>query len=144
MATRFNNRDLACADVLVHGCCSLVSLGFYCSLIIEYGVNTITMAKSFKGEKYIYLLMAYTLAKQNNGVAIIGYDNGTIGGQNYYRKFNITQYRGETLLTETKTSKHFADFSRTFRVVSYENDRKPVITEYLNENGENVSKVWTH
>ena len=93
------------------------------------------------GEKYIYLAMAYHLAKNNGGQINIGNDNGYVGGQKYYRSFKIQQYEGKTLLTEKRNSKCFADFSRTFEVK--EGEHRPYILEYI-ENGDNCSKNWTH
>ena len=93
------------------------------------------------GEKYIYLAMAYQLAKNNGGQIQVGYDNGYTGGQKYYRSFRIQQYEGKTLLTEKRISTHFADFSRTFEIV--EGKYRPNILEYI-ENGENASKNWIH
>ena len=67
--------------------------------------------KTYKGEKYIYLLMGYKLAKDNKDFIKIGLDNGFKGGQNYERTFKIQDYNNKILLVETKTSKSFADFS---------------------------------
>jgi len=99
--------------------------------------------KIYKGEKYIYLLMAYKLAKADGGYVRIGKDNGCTGGQNYYRNFNIQEYEGKTLLVETKVSKSFADFSRTFEIRN-ENSENPVITDYINEDFENCGQSWVH
>lgn len=93
------------------------------------------------GEKYIYLVMAYQLAKLNGGQVNIGNDNGYVGGQKFYRGFRIQQYEGKTLLTEKRYSSASADFSRTFEVK--EGDKRPYIYEYI-ENGENASKHWIH
>jgi len=99
--------------------------------------------KTYKGEKYIYLLMGYTLAKLNGGRAIIGYDNGKIGGQNYYRKFYVVKYEGKTLLTEYKISKAFAEYSRTFEIWEHKKSI-PTILDYINEDGENAGNNWVH
>ena len=99
--------------------------------------------KELKGEKYIYLAMAYLLAKNNNGKAIIGNDNGMIGGYNFYRSFSITEYEGQTILNETKTTKSFTDFSRSFFVVN-EIGNRPYIYDYVNECGDNLSNKWEH
>lgn len=101
------------------------------------------MPKVFKGEKYIYLLMAYTMAKDNNGLITIGNDNNMVGGQNYYRRFTIQEYEGKTLIEETKTSKSFADFKRVFEIICLDS-KTPVIREYFNEDGDNCSNCWTH
>lgn len=98
------------------------------------------MPKEIKGEKYIYLLMGYTLANQSGGAAIVGEDNEMIGGQHYYRTFSVQKYDGKTLLVERKSSKHLADFSRVFEVIG----DKPTIREYIDEAGDNCSKTWTH
>ena len=98
--------------------------------------------KMIAGEKYIYLAMAYQLAKNNGGQIVIGNDNGYVGGQKYYRRFNIQKYEGKIILTETRYSKAFADFSRSFEVI--EGKHRPSILEYFNESGENCSKIWIH
>jgi hypothetical protein len=93
------------------------------------------------GEKYIYLAMAYQLAKNNGGQINIGKDNGYVGGQKYYRSFRIQQYEGNTLLTEKRWSSASADFSRTFKIE--DGKERLYIYEYI-ENGENASKYWIH
>lgn len=98
--------------------------------------------KTYKGEKYIYLLMGYKLAQANNNIISIGKDNGFKGGQNYIRNFSIQFYDGQLLLTETKTSSGFADFSRTFEIVG--DNEKPTIRDYINSDGENAGQRWTH
>lgn len=100
------------------------------------------MAKTIKGEKYIYLLMGYMLAMQNNGVAQIGKDNGIVGGQNYYRLFKVYEYMGSVYLAETKNGANFADYTRHFQIIANEN--RVTIKEALNEAGENMSERWTH
>ena len=102
-----------------------------------------TKMKIYKGEKYIYLLMAYNLAKSNGGSVKIGHDNGFKGGQNFERFFKISEYEGNTLLTETKTSKGFADYSRVFSVWCC-SSIKPTICDYMNEDFENCGCRWTH
>jgi hypothetical protein len=99
--------------------------------------------KVYKGEKYIYLLMAYKMAKQNNGSVRIGNDNGFTGGQNYYRRFAIQEYKGKTLLTECKTSKSFADFSRCFEIVLGDTEM-PIIKDYITDEGDNAGQNWYH
>lgn len=96
-----------------------------------------------KGEKYIYLLMAYERAKENalNSTSV-GHDNGYKGGQNFWRRFTIYKQKGFNLLTETKTSAGFADYSRTFKVL--ETAGRTIISEYIDENNENYSKNWVH
>ncbi len=96
--------------------------------------------KTYKGEKYIYLLMGYKLAQINNGD--IGKDSGFKGGQNYIRNFKIQKYDGKTLLTETKTSSAFAEFSRTFEIIG--KFGSPIIKDYMNSDGENSGQRWTH
>lgn len=98
--------------------------------------------KTYKGEKYIYLLMGYRLTLLNNGSVVVGKDNGYVGGQNYYRRFTIMEYKGETLLMEKKLSKATAEFSRTFKV--YGDTDKPTIQDYINEDGENAGQCWIH
>lgn len=101
--------------------------------------------KTYKGEKYIYLAMAYALARQNKGVADIGRDNGYIGGYHYWRNFKIYTYQGKELLIETKTSKNYADYHRTFEVVSHHTSFGDIVfKDYINEYGENCAAHWTH
>ena len=101
------------------------------------------LPKAFKDEKYIYLLMAYKMAKANDGHVCIGEDNGYVDGYHYARWFKIQKYDGRTLLIETKSSKHCADFSRVFEVLN-EDGNRPTIKEYWNEANENCSNCWTH
>lgn len=102
------------------------------------------LPKHFRGDKYIYLLMAYQLASQAKDKYIkIGDDNGMIGGQNYERIFRITDYKGKTLIQEKKSSKNCADFSRFFEIVDIK-DERPVIKEYIDESGDNCSANWVH
>ena len=111
---------------------------------VEAYLPTLTKKEGWKmitGEKYIYLTMAYQLAKANKGQITIGNDNGFVGGQKYYRGFGIHQWDGKILLTETKSSKHFADFHKTYEV--REGEHRPYVLEYI-ENGENHSKNWIH
>ena len=101
--------------------------------------------KTYKGEKYIYLLMGFKLCKSKEYIkeeTCIGYDNGFKGGNQFYREFKIQEYKGKTLLVETKLSKGFADFSRTFEV--FGDDKRPIIQDYINEDGENCANSWTH
>ena len=101
------------------------------------------IAKQIKGEKYIYLLMAYTLAKANEGRVVVGEDSGFVGGYNFMRAFAISEYDGRTILHETKSSKNFADFTRYFEV--YGDLRiPPKFREYINESEENCSTRWVH
>lgn len=99
--------------------------------------------KNYKGEKYIYLLMGYKLALLNGGSVTIGRDSGFTGGQNKTRDFSISVYNGKTLLTETKSSSGFADFSRTFEV-SCPSAINPSIWDYMNDDFENCGRSWTH
>lgn len=102
---------------------------------------------TYKGEKYIYLLMAYKLAQLNNGSVTIGKDSGYSGGQNYERRFKIEEYKDKILLVEIKTSKAFTDYSRVFEIIignSQENELRPIIADYINEYGENAGKNWVH
>ena len=96
--------------------------------------------KCFSGDKYIYYLMAYKMAKDNKGSISIGNDSGYVGGQKYWRRFTIQEYQGQTILNETKSSPHFADYTRS--VVIGKGDR-PMIMEYVNESGENGYN-WQH
>ena len=99
--------------------------------------------KSYKGEKYIYLLMAFRLAEQNLNSIKIGNDNGMVGGNQFERFFKIQKYDNKVLLVETKSSKGFADFSRTFEVIGCELEC-PTICDYMNEYGENCGQEWVH
>jgi len=100
-----------------------------------------TKQKTYKGEKYIYLLMGYKLANANGGMVAVGDDNGMVGGQNYYRRFTVQDYGGKILLEESKISRSFADFTRVFEVWEY---NRPTIKDYINESGENCGQVWVH
>lgn len=97
------------------------------------------MSKNFKGERYIYFLMAYKLAKENNGYVAIGKDNGYVDGYQYERRFKIQNYDGKILLIEYKSSKSCADFSRVVEINNFNS-----IRPYINENGEDCFKRWTH
>ena len=97
------------------------------------------------GDKYIFLLMGYKLAQANGGSVEVGEDNGFKGGYKYYRRFEVREYNGQILLTETKTSRNFAHFSRTFEVIQgSKTDIKPYIQDYINESGENCGTTWIH
>ncbi len=104
---------------------------------------------SIKGEKYIYLLMAYTLAKEKAKQiggpmrVVIGKDNDYRNGYMFSRTFSVVLYRGKEILTETKSSPHFADFSRSFQILNGDSE-SPSIYEYINEDGDNCSKHWIH
>lgn len=104
------------------------------------------MPNQIKGEKYIYLAMAYELTKRQPEKTIqIGDDNGMKGGQNYYRRFSIMNYQDKILLIEKKISSHFADFHRAFLISENETTpQKPYIYEYIDEYGDNGSKTWVH
>jgi len=101
--------------------------------------------KQYKGEKYIYLLMAYNLCKLNkeNGTAKVGLDRGFAGGHHFERNFSIREYDGKTLLYETKTNKGFTDFTRTFLILC-SSAVNPTIKDYMNEYDENCGQGWTH
>jgi hypothetical protein len=111
--------------------------------------------KYYTGEKYIYLLMAFMLCKKAgfesrkefSKTVLIGHDTGFTGGQNYFRKFRLQKYDGKWLLNEFKNGKSFAEFSRTFEIgyslEDLEKD-KPMISDYINEYGENSGQVWIH
>ena len=86
--------------------------------------------------------MGYMLAKQQTKNYIsIGEDSGMTGGQNFWRSFSIREYKGVLLLTETKTTSHYANFTRVFKVI--EGGRIPRIYEYI-EDGYNYSTNWIH
>ena len=85
--------------------------------------------KEIKGEKYIYLAMAYRLAKENGGQVKIGHDSGHIGQQMFERYFRIQEYKNLTLLVETKASASFADFSRVFLVNDISDSNRVYIRE---------------
>jgi len=97
--------------------------------------------KFYKDEKYIYLTMAYNLAKANKGYAKIGDDNGYTDGWHYERRFKIQDYDSKTLLIETKSSKHCADFSRVFEVIE---GRRLTVCDYVNEDRDNCGQRWEH
>lgn len=103
--------------------------------------------KTIKGEKYIYLLMAYTLAKASKNKRVsIGKDTGMKSGFNFQRSFSIQEYDDKILLVEKKSSPHFADYSRAFEIIENndpENGRD-YIYEYITESGENASTRWEH
>ena len=100
-----------------------------------------TKQKFYKDEKYIYLLMAYNLAKANKGYIKIGNDNGYIDGWHYERIFKIEKYNGKIILIEKKSSKSCADFSRFFEIIE---GKRPTICDYMNEDNENCGQCWTH
>jgi len=102
-----------------------------------------TEMQVYKGEKYIYLLMALKLCRLNKNKCSIGKDNGYTGGQNYYRKFSLSNYNDKWILTETKYSSASADFSRSFEILNIDSE-KPSIMDYMNEDNENCGKCWTH
>jgi hypothetical protein len=97
----------------------------------------------FKDDKYIYYLMVYKLAKANKGYISIGHDNETIDGHHYERRFRIQEYKKRTLLIETKSSKNYADYSRTIEFINPDSKR-PTIMAYINDDNENCYKTWTH
>jgi len=105
-----------------------------------------TKGKQIKGEKYIYLAMAFELLKLNKTLSItIGHDNEMKGGQNFYRIFTLHTYENTHILTETKTSAHFADFSRSFIIIPNTYiPSLPAIYEHIDNNKYNYSKNWTH
>lgn len=98
--------------------------------------------KEIKGEKFIYLAMAYELAKSNKGNKKIGNDNGYVGGQNFARWFSIQEYQGEIILNEKKNHKSFADMNRCFVIA--EGLNRLSVYEYINESNENGSTNWIH
>lgn len=101
------------------------------------------MTKQFNGEKFIYFSMAYQLALANDGYVKIGDDNGMTKGYLYERRFRIQEYKGKTLLIETKSSPHCADFSRVVEVRKYTQDRLTIFP-YINEDNEDGYKNWVH
>lgn len=110
------------------------------------------LPKQFRGDKYIYLLMAlklinhtYDIAKEKftSGHIKIGADNGYIGGQNYERRFILHKWNEQWILQEIKASRAFADFSKYYEVLRPLSDI-PVIREYINQDGDNCSKNWVH
>ena len=69
-----------------------------------------------------------------------------VGGQNYFRKFAFMAGAGhnnQDILIETKSSKSFADFSRSIEVIRA-NEKMPSFQPYINEYGENGYKHWIH
>ena len=103
-----------------------------------------TKMKIYKGEKYIYLLMGYYLAKASRDKVVkVGHDTGFKGGEQFERHFKILEYEGKTLLIETKSSKGFADFNRTFEIMN-KDSLTPSIMDYMNEYFENCGQGWTH
>jgi Mor family transcriptional regulator len=104
------------------------------------------LPKNFKGEKYIYLLMAVKLCQQSkNLVALVGDDNNYVGGQNYYRAFTLFKNTtdNEWVLQERKNGANFADYSKHYRVYLPDNNARPLIGE-LFEGNDNLSKNWVH
>ena len=99
--------------------------------------------KNFTGDKYAYYLMAFKLAKANNGFVRIGKDTGYTDGYLFERRFKIQEYKGKKLLIEYKSSKSFADFSRVVEVSEFGVDRTS-IRPYVNEAGEDGYKCWVH
>ena len=98
--------------------------------------------KFYKGEKYIYLLMAIKGCQQNEKKTFkVGDDNGMIGGQNYERCFSLTKYDDKELLIEHKSSKSSVVYSRTFEVWNID-DKKPTIMDYI-ENDFNCGQNWS-
>jgi len=98
--------------------------------------------KEIRGEKYIYLAMAYKLAKENGGSITIGNDNGFTGGHYYMRKFAIEKGDGGySILFETKNGANFADFTRSFMVINI--GKIPKFYERI-EGNDNYSKRWIH
>lgn len=98
--------------------------------------------KELSGDKYIYYAMAYQLAVEHDGKIRIGHDNGYVGGNKYVRWFEIVKYKNDILLVESKITAGSAFFMRTYRVS--EGEHRPHIYEYINEDGDNCSKTWTH
>ena len=103
------------------------------------------MKKEIKGEKYIYLLMGYMLAKASKKhYASVGNDNGMRGGFNYWRGFTIQKYQDKVLLIERKSSKACADFSRVFEISDSKEYSRVYIYTYINESGDDCSARWEH
>jgi hypothetical protein len=105
------------------------------------------MTKQFTGEKHAYFSMAYQLAEANNGYVKIGNDNGMVKGYLYERRFSISRFEGKTILTETKSTPHCADFSRYVEIKDYNPVGKIgrlVIYPYINDDGEDGYKTWVH
>jgi hypothetical protein len=98
--------------------------------------------KEITNQKYIYLAMAYQLAKQNEGSIVIGNDNGMTGSQKFLRWFTIGDYKNEITLKESKNGANFADYSKYFLVV--EGKDRLRIYQYIDENGDNYSTRWDH
>lgn len=101
-----------------------------------------TYGKQIKGEKYIYLLMAYKLAKSNGGTTTVGNDSGMRGGQQFYRAFELQETDGYTVLFERKNSPNFVSHTKTYQVNEYP-DHEPTIIENIDEDGTNWSKKWS-
>lgn len=105
------------------------------------------MGKQIKGEKFIYLLMAYERIKNGTGkLTKVGDDSGIVGGYNFQRIFTLypkASHLNEDILVETKSSPHCANFSRSF-VIRDNGGKFPIIREHLNEHNENGSKHWIH
>lgn len=103
--------------------------------------------KQIKGEKYIYLLMAYKIVERNKDltgeeIIEIGFDNGMVGGQHSYRRFELQNYDNKILLIERKNGRNFAEYSRTFEIID-KGGKLPIIKPYVNEYDEDGSK-WRH
>lgn len=102
------------------------------------------LREPIKDDKYIYILMAYKLAKSNGGSITIGEDNNMVGGQNFYRRFDIRTESGIDYIRESKTTKSFAEFSRYYFLYSSMADYDaPKIYRYITESGDDMSQ-WRH
>ena len=111
------------------------------------------MTKYYKGDKYIYLLMAITLCKQagikgNFSESVrIGNDNGMKGGENYERRFKLQLHDDVWILNESKTSAGFVEYYKSFKIGFTKEDlnkEKPMISDYMNEYEENCGSQWQH
>ena len=105
--------------------------------------------KQFKGEKYIYLLMAFNLCKEKGEIrnghktVKVGNDNNYIGGFMFERHFYIMDTdKGYYVLVEMKTKSNNASYNRYFKVMKSAS-LTPTIQELI-ENGDNLSRRWEH
>ena len=100
------------------------------------------IGKKINGEKYVYLLMAMRLCKQNNGKASVG--NDAIDYMNY-RYFSISQDSTDTILWENKETSN-TNYSKHYIILDYDSEL-PDIYECLDSYDDgalNFSKVWKH
>lgn len=91
-------------------------------------------AKRFKNEKYLYLLLGYTMATTTGGRYDVGGEKG--------RSFEVERKDGYNLLFEYKSPrKGTGDERRKVYQVTNINSRAPEIREYIKD-GVNYGAKW--